>query len=406
MEEKTKRKQKTKNRGNGEGTIYYSSSRKQWVAQFTYIENGTKKRKSIYKDTRKKVADKLVEEQNKVKNGFFVNKSEVTLHDIISSLITEKLSSNKIKEATYLRSCETLRIIDTTNISFKSIQKIEPYEINNSLLSLTNYSDSVISKVFGMIKQGFNKALLNNIITNSPFNITGLIIKPKSNKDTKEIESLTIEEQQLLINELDRTKNKYKNVITIAMYTGMRIGEILALNKNDIDLQNNTINISKTLTKDKNDKVILGNSTKTYAGKRTIPIPPNIKSILENICKRNKNQLFYFNNNFISSSTINSNFKRICKDAGIRIINIEKKKKTKKGNEFVNLKSSNVNTHMLRHTYATRCIESGISAVVLQRLLGHKDIETTLNTYTSVFNKFKEDELQKLDNYLKNIFIK
>ncbi len=42
MEEKTKRKQKTKNRGNGEGTIYYSSSRKQWVAQFTYIENGTK----------------------------------------------------------------------------------------------------------------------------------------------------------------------------------------------------------------------------------------------------------------------------------------------------------------------------------------------------------------------------
>lgn len=50
-------------------------------------------------------------------------------------------------------------------------------------------------------------------------------------------------------------------------------------------------------------------------------------------------------------------------------------------------------------------IESGMSAVVVQRILGHRDIQTTLNTYTSVFNKFKEDEIGKLDQYLtsKNI---
>ena len=45
-------------------------------------------------------------------------------------------------------------------------------------------------------------------------------------------------------------------------------------------------------------------------------------------------------------------------------------------------------------------VESGMSAVVIQRILGHKDIQTTLNTYTSVFNKFKEDEIGKLDQYL------
>ena len=55
---------------------------------------------------------------------------------------------------------------------------------------------------------------------------------------------------------------------------------------------------------------------------------------------------------------------------------------------------------MLRHTYATRCIEAGMSPVVLQRLLGHKDISITLNTYTSVLNQFKNDEIIKLDNYL------
>lgn len=55
---------------------------------------------------------------------------------------------------------------------------------------------------------------------------------------------------------------------------------------------------------------------------------------------------------------------------------------------------------MLRHTFATRCIEAGMSAIVLQKILGHKDIETTLNTYTSVFNKFKEDEMNKFKNYI------
>lgn len=74
--------------------------------------------------------------------------------------------------------------------------------------------------------------------------------------------------------------------------------------------------------------------------------------------------------------------------------------KKKKYDKFVNLKSSSVNTHMLRHTYATRCIESGMSAVVLSKLLGHKDIETTLNTYTTVFNKFKQEEIDKYLNYM------
>ena len=60
---------------------------------------------------------------------------------------------------------------------------------------------------------------------------------------------------------------------------------------------------------------------------------------------------------------------------------------------------------MLRHTFATRCIEAGMSAVVLQKILGHKDIETTLNTYTSVFDKFKDDEMSKVEQYINAINI-
>lgn len=69
----------------------------------------------------------------------------------------------------------------------------------------------------------------------------------------------------------------------------------------------------------------------------------------------------------------------------------------------MNLKTSSANTHMLRHTYATRCIEAGVPAEVLQRLLGHKSISITINTYTTIFNKFKENALENYINYIKNI---
>ena len=58
-----------------------------------------------------------------------------------------------------------------------------------------------------------------------------------------------------------------------------------------------------------------------------------------------------------------------------------------------------ITTHSLRHTYGTRCVEAGMRAVALQRLMGHTDVSITLNTYTSVFNKYKEAELEKLNEY-------
>ena len=58
-----------------------------------------------------------------------------------------------------------------------------------------------------------------------------------------------------------------------------------------------------------------------------------------------------------------------------------------------------ITTHSLRHTYGTRCIESGMAPVVVQKLMGHTDIQVTLNTYTSVFDKFKEKEIDKVNKY-------
>lgn len=382
-------------RGNGEGSIYYSEKLKRWVGQYTY--NG--KRKSIYGKTRLEVKDKINKALVDIKENTYVNKSDVTLIEIIDKYIKEDYDAKLIKEVSYLRRMETANIIRKMDIAYMKIQKITADDINEALLDINNYANSVISKVYDMLKFAYNKAVILKLLYNNIFLTKGLIIKPKSSKETKKVDALTMEEQQLFIDELKKNYDIYTDIFYIATYTGMRIGEILALKGSDI--YNNTIHIQRTLTKDSNGKIIVGSSTKTYAGTREIPITHYIKDIFNK--KSSNDYLFLLDNGtFINPTTINMHFKKICKNAGIREKIIEKKK-YKDDEKIINLKTSQVNTHMLRHTYATRCIESGMNATVLSKLLGHKDIQVTLNTYTSVFNKFKEDEIQKYLDYMSQL---
>ena len=298
-------------RGNGEGSIYYSEKLKRWVGQVSlgYKNDGSPKRKSVYGKTRKEVSEKILNLTNDYRNNKVIDKSTLTLNDILNLIVDEQLNNNIISPATYNRKKYYIKIISSLPIGNEKIQKITPLEINNSLSNITNYSNSVISKVSQLIQIGFNKAFLLNIINYNPFTVKGLILTPKSSKQTKKIDALTCDEQKLLVTELDLNYDTYSDIIKFALYTGARIGEILALDKLNIDLDNNIIHIKKTLTKDSNDKIIIGQATKTYSGTRDIPITFLIKNIVVNRYNGPNFLLFSENGKIILPSTNKTPFK-------------------------------------------------------------------------------------------------
>ena len=381
-----------KQKGNGEGTIYKSSRTGLYVGQ--YVQNN--KRHSVYQRKNEKIGDfkkRFNDILSSIHTGTYIEKSNESFITILEKHIEQKHIDGITSDSGYLRDTYTLNLIKNTCDNFinKPIQKITADDIEESKQFIKEYAQNSIDKAWRLLNKTFKIAISRRKILFNPMDDESLK-KPVSSKETKKVEALTINEENKLRKVLNTTErnHKYRNIVLLQLDTGMRIGEVLARSKDDIDLNSNTLSINNTLTKNIKSKVILGKHTKTYnkrtnidKGKRIITMNDEVREIVNEQLNNkitNFNKLLFWdykNNTFVSYYEINAWLKRI--------------------NKKYHISNLDLSSHILRHTYITRLREAGVDMKIIQYLVGHVEGSSiTDDVYTSVSKEFIEKELRKV----------
>ncbi|MBO7711229.1 MAG: site-specific integrase [Lachnospiraceae bacterium] len=297
-----------------------------------------------------------------------------------------------------------------------TVKKSDVRSFYNRLIEDKMLQTATLDSVHTVLHQVFQVAVDDNLIRLNPTDNMMRELK-LSHPDRGKREALTIAQEKLLFQFL-KEEPKYRHwrpVFYIMANTGMRVGEITGLTWNDVDLEgegNGTVSVDHTLVyydhHDSNGCYFSINTPKTKAGTRTIPMTAGVreafleqKRYLEEAGLECQSHIdgysdFVFLNRFgkvMNQSSLNRVLKRVMRDCNQKVLAGHQGP-----GEPVLL--PNFSCHILRHTFATRCAESGISPRTLMDLMGHADISTSMNIYVTVTGEAKRIEITAYENYV------
>lgn len=401
-----------KKRANGEGTIRQRKDGR-WEGLYTV----NYKRKSVYGKTQTEVRKKLNDVLNDINNGMYIENTNITFGVWLDEWL-EVYAKPSVKLSTYgsyegyirnhikpeigkiklsaLRA-DILQKFINQKLKNGRCDKVKDVNTNKLVTKKGGLSEKTIKNMYNMIHSALKQAYKNGLVNQ---NVSELITLPKQKRN--EMRVLSLDEQKAL---QSAVRDERLGIgIILSLFTGIRLGELLGLKFNDIDFENKTITIRRTLNRlkvydnlDKKTDIVIG-EPKTNKAKRVIPIQefliPLLKAhkamlLTEQIKVANlyKNNGFVICNefgNYIEPRTYQDFFKRMLKKSEIE----------------------NTNFHTLRHTFATRALENGFDVKVLADILGHADASTTLNKYAHALPDHKKTSMEKLSCLYERSFTK
>jgi len=250
------------------------------------------------------------------------------------------------------------------------------------------------NKVRILLNDMFQRAYEDGIIIKNP--TTGVKIISKKESHAR---SLTLEEQKVFLAYCENAF--YGNLFNVAIYTGLRPGELFALTADDIifDKNNDYIDVKHTLVYQKyledSKKTFHLEDPKTKSSFRHVPISNKCKYYLEKqlrqkeiIAEKNPEE----KNDFLFTTKFNTPLNSVLYSQAIAHIVEEINLLRPYGEEFEKFSG-----HTFRHTFATRCFEKGISPKVVQKYLGHATLQMTMDLYTHVSDDLATNEIEKLN---------
>lgn len=288
------------------------------------------------------------------------------------------------------------------------IVKSDVKRFYNTLVDERGLAINTVDGVHTVLRQVFDMAVDDNYIRRNPADNVLKELKSAHAFDIEKRKALTQAEEQLFLDYLKQTP-QYRHwypIFAVMLGTGMRVGETIGLRWCDIDLEDGMIDVNHTLVYYKhavNGCYFNVHTPKTKAGIRKIPMLGNVR---EAFLEERKNQMtsgircrakvdgysdFIFVNRFGNTQhpgTLNKALRRIIRDCNDHVF--------ASGRQAIVLLPP-FSCHSLRHTFATRMCEKGVNIKVVQDVLGHADVATTLNIYTDATKDLKKSEFDILD---------
>lgn len=339
--------------------------------------------------------------ERKFHKGEYVQPSKIIFMDVCSDW--ERHYSQDAKESSLRARRIALKHI-TNDFGQFPIQKITKKAYQDKIDQLsqrfsTNYVSSIHISANMVFEYAHDLKLINDIPTKD-------IKLPKRKTTVSDLEKAdSIQDKFLEKEELEEFLTKANkeglegDLLAFAMlaYTGLRIGEMIALKWSDIDVINQTLRVYKTYYNPTNNKLKYKLLTpKTESSIRTITIDSVIIELLESHKNeqdkiKTDNKIFYNDNGFIFAT--NEGYPKTIKHIAIRMSRLLKKTSINK----------HLTPHSFRHTHTSLLIEANVHIKEIQERLGHSDINTTMDIYAHITKNFKKEASTKFSNLMKEL---
>ncbi len=282
------------------------------------------------------------------------------------------------KKRTYDKHNRTIANYITPVLGDIEITELTSICLQKFVVSLSErLAPSTVNGIISVIKCSLKAAVIANI---APTNIADGIQRPKYKE--KKVECFSLQEQKAMESYILKNKLIRLYGIIITLYTGLRIGELLALKWSDIEFKSGKVFVTATCSDSwQNGKYVkLLDEPKTKNSHRTIPLPKALLYILREIKKQSASE-FVVDGRTDYGAEIRSyqkSFERLLKR-----LNIPHK-----------------GFHALRHTFATRALECGMDVKTLSEILGHKNAVITLNRYVHSLDEHKINMMNRVGKLL------
>lgn len=392
-----------------DGESYRSDGRYQYRYSL-----GNGKRHIIYAKTLEELRKKEEEIKDNQRNNVKTNVARVTLNDIFELYMSGK---TELKASTrtnynymyknYVR--DELGVRKITSIKYSDIKKFY-----NTLINDRGFKPNSMEIINTIIHPAFTLAVRDGYIRTNPSDGAMAEIKKSHNWEKPKRHALTVTEQQAFIDFVanSKTYNHWLPLFTVFLGTGCRVGEIVGLRWCDCDFEQGNISINHNLVYRQSDEgkcAFHVTTPKTSAGIRTVPM---LKDVRKALLQEKKKQMaegfndteidgytgFIFTNKvgyIHNPQTINRAIKRIIRDHN----NEEKEIAKLEKREPILIRDFSV--HSLRHTFCTRFCENETNLKVIQEIMGHSDISTTMNIYAEATNDKKQEAFSQLEGKIK-----